>query len=297
MIMENVEVKMPRIIFVGQVCIDHNTVEHATYVSWGSPALYMAKYLQMAYGITPTILAKHGADFVGYTGNILLCPREPSSDPTLIYENIVKDGRRIQRCRNHLAAAPVPITREVKSLLAKADIIFLAPLTPTYTSQYVAELMDNTPEKCLKVLLPQGYLRKINEDSLVQLRNFDEASNILPFFDLAILSDEDHPHAVTKAHEWRKTSPNTEIIVTQNAGGASIVQEDRVTHIPTTPIPNKQIVDSVGCGDVFGAATAYHLFATDDLALAVRKGHEAARKKLLTPKAAYNTPNIQADFA
>ncbi len=263
------------------MCIDHNTVGHETYTSWGSPAFYMTKYFQEAFGASPTIIAKYGADFVEYTNGISLYPSEPGPEPTLVYENIIKDGKRTQYCRNHKTATPAPITPFIKALAEAADMLFLAPLTPAYQRPYIAELMAHTSDKCLKVLLPQGYLRHIREDGLVQPRCFEEAHGIMPFFDLVILSDEDYPHAESQARIWKKANPLTEIIVTQNALGASIIQKDKTIHIPTTPIPNEQILNSVGCGDVFSASTAYHLFVTNDLALAVQRGHRAASQKLL----------------
>jgi sugar/nucleoside kinase (ribokinase family) len=155
--------------------------------------------------------------------------------------------------------------------------------------------MGSVRKRCLKVLLPQGYLRYINDDGLVQPKNFDEAYDILPLLDLVVLSDEDHPQANAQAHAWKRASPHTEIILTQNARGASIIHEDKLIHIPTTPIPDKQIIDSVGCGDVFSAATAYYLFATNDIELAIRSGHEAARNKLLAPEVSQTSPRATAD--
>jgi sugar/nucleoside kinase (ribokinase family) len=277
--------KQPDIIFVGHVCIDHNVVEGTTYVDWGSPAIYMTKYFQTVFAMQPTIISRYGSDFTKYVDDISLCPKVPDIATTLIYENIVKEGKRTQYCHTDNAELSAPITTDAKVLLKSANILFVTPLMPTYTPQYIMELMANVPDDCLKVLLPQGYLRHIGDNGLVEPREFEEARDILPYFDLVVLSDEDHPQANTRVHEWKHFSPHTQFVITQNAQGANIIQEDSSIHIPTIPIPEKLIVDSVGCGDIFSAATAYHLHATNDISFAVQQGHEAARKKLLTPKA------------
>ncbi len=42
--------RAPRIVFAGHICIDHNVVDGKSQTRWGSPALYMAEYLQAARG-------------------------------------------------------------------------------------------------------------------------------------------------------------------------------------------------------------------------------------------------------
>ncbi len=275
--------KQPNIIFVGHVVIDHNKVEQTSYVRWGSPAMFMLRYFRTKFAFDATIIASYGQDFLHYAGDVLLLPKAPNLEHTIIYENIVTNGHRTQYC--HGKDAPLPdLTPSVLQTLSKADIIFLAPLTPAFTAEYVEKLMGAAPSGCLKVLLPQGYLRLINDDDLVSPREFSEAGNIMPHFDLVILSDEDHPRADIVTREWKQQSPNTNIIVTRNAEGADIILPEGVERVPTQAIPLDKIVDSVGLGDVFGAATAYHLWQFGNLVAAVKEGNAAALEKLLTPR-------------
>lgn len=278
--------KQPNIVFIGHVVIDHNKVERASYTNWGSPAMFMTKYFQSHFKLEPTIIASYGQDFVQYAEGVILLPAKPNLAHSTVYENIVTNGHRTQYC--HHGNAPLPeITPDVQAALRAADILFLAPLAPTYSANYVAEVMQYVPSECLRILSPQGYLRHINTEDLVQPREFTEATDILPYFNTVILSDEDHPQADARAHEWKAASPNTEIIVTLNSRGADIIQRQGAQHIPTTPVAPEQIIDSTGLGDVFSAAVGYNLYQGNDLLTAVQAAHMATRDKLLsTPKVA-----------
>lgn len=274
----------PTIVFAGHVCIDHNNFEGNTYQKWGSPALFMTKYFQSAFQLQPHIIASYGADFLPYAEGIQLYPKEPNLAESLIYENIVKQGHRTQYCHNAASALPVTIDTAAEAILSTASILFVAPLTPAYGAAHIAAITQQLPAHCLKVLLPQGYLRNITSQDLVEPREFAEAADVLPHFDLVVLSDEDHPHAVARAHEWKQLSPKTQIIVTRNASGADIITDDGEQHIATIPVAEADIVDSVGCGDVFTAGTAYALSQGVSLTDAIQAGHDAARQKLLSPR-------------
>jgi sugar/nucleoside kinase (ribokinase family) len=162
--------------------------------------------------------------------------------------------------------------------LAAADIVIVATLLPNYTVDYIRQLMRYAPQGSLKVLCPQGYLRDITPEGLVVPRAFHEAVALLPLFDLTIYSEEDTPNALQLAKIW--SADSGAIIVTQGDKGASIVERQQITQIPTTPIPAEEIIDSVGCGDVFDAAVAHNYYLLPDLEMAVRAAHRATAKKL-----------------
>lgn len=112
-------------------------------------------------------------------------------------------------------------------------------------------------------------------------RNFVEAEESVPLFDVTILSEEDHPQAFQISQEWA-VATGAQSVVTQGAQGASIVTSDSVYQVPTMPLAESEIVDSVGCGDMFSIAVAADLYTSHNLRHAVGRGHVAARKKLLT---------------
>jgi sugar/nucleoside kinase (ribokinase family) len=272
----------PNTVILGHICIDRNKAEHASYTSWGSSALYTARYFQDHFGCEPAVISAYGADFADYRGDFMLYPENPNAEHTLVYENIVKDNKRTQYAHYATDSVEPQLTEEIIGLIETAEILIVATLLPGYSAQYIQEALSHARPSCLKVLIVQGYLRSVDADDLVGIRDFPEAAGVLPNFDITVFSNEDHPRIEELAHVWKKQSPNTNIIMTQGPKGASIVEVDgRMRNIPTTPVPPEDIVDSVGCGDVFTAALAYHYFKGKDLAAAITAAHRAARHKLL----------------
>ncbi|HMK97210.1 MAG TPA: PfkB family carbohydrate kinase [Acidimicrobiales bacterium] len=274
--------KEPNLALVGSVVIDRNRVGTTAYVSWGSPAMFMTQYLKAHHRLAPTVIASYGPDFLPYLDDVAIIPRRPNLDRTVEFNNIVTDGHRVQYCHFGEAALP-PLQAEAQAALSKADILVLAPLTPFFPADFVDRLTRHVSRTCLKMLLPQGYLRTIDDNGLVKSRDFVEVAEVLPSFDIAVLSDEDHPSANEVVHDWERLSPATAIVLTENARGADIVRGGSVEHVPTVPVPPEEIEDPIGLGDVFGAALAYHFYRTNDLVAAVQAGHRAALAKLLAP--------------
>jgi sugar/nucleoside kinase (ribokinase family) len=274
----------PAVALIGHVCIDHNHSEHVSYVSWGSAVLHMAHYLRNHVGVDPAIIARHGEDFGEHTEGLQLYPRRPESGATLVYENTVRAAQRWQHCRSSRAATPVPLDMTVKRLVKEADIIVVAPLLPNMSLAYVRELLAQRKAGSLAVLSPQGYFRSVGQDGAVRPRTFTEARELLPLFDLAVFSEDDCLDTTEITLAWPGYGP-TQLVMTQSEQGASIVSHGGLLPIPTTTVPDRRIVDSVGCGDVFTAAVAYAYAMDRDLVAAVKAGHAAAGAKLLASNA------------
>jgi sugar/nucleoside kinase (ribokinase family) len=271
----------PRIVLVGHICIDHNKSEHATYTNWGSSVVYMAQSFAKQFGATPVIATNYGSDILPYLPAVTLLPASPNQPDTLIYENDTSAGKRVQHCYNLQNANSPDLTDSLITLISQADIIVVATLLPNYSPAYLAELLGHAKPDTLKVLCPQGYFRHIAPDGLVQPRPFEEATQIVPLFDLVMYSEEDSPEAFKLAKELKQTT-DTAVVVTQSAQGATIIGKETDQQIPTKPIAPQDIVDSVGCGDTFAAAVAFSYFQSHDLSAAILDGHHAAAKKLLT---------------
>lgn len=278
--------KSPNIVVVGHVCIDHNTTENATYTSWGSSVLYMVKYLQNTRAASPLAVTNYGPDILPYLPDVEVLPSEPNQGQTLLYENDTRSLPRIWKAYNTEYAEAPQITPAVIKALQAADIVIVATLLPNYSVRYIEELLSHVRPQTLTVLCPQGYFRHIEADGLVTPRDFTEAEQIVPLFGLVVYSEEDYPTALDLARQWKKTA-DVRIVVTKGAAGATIVEKDHVVHVPTTPLASEEIVDSVGCGDVFAATLAYAYYESRDLEAAVKKAHTAARRKLL------NTPVVK----
>lgn len=269
----------PKFVLLGHVCIDHNVSEHATYKGWGSSVFYMATYLKNVLGLEPIVVASYGPDMLAYAPEVTLVPDKPPAAVTLIYENDSRTGKRIQHCRNIGEATPPVLDETVKEIVHGADVLMIAPLLDNYGPAYIRELLGQAQPAAVKVLCPQGYFRHVADDGRVTFQDFAALDEIIPLFDLVFYSEEDHPRAFELGRFWSKNSA-VKIIVTRSADGASIITRNGSTHIPTIAIPPEEIIDSVGCGDVFAASCAYEYVASRDIVGAVQVGHDAAGRKL-----------------
>jgi sugar/nucleoside kinase (ribokinase family) len=272
-------IHLMNIALVGHVCIDENVSENVSYVSWGSALIYIATYYRNHTEDTVSLIAPYGRDFLPYANNVHMV-NDAQGEHTLIYKNTSNHGRRIQYCENAEYAKPLPPDDVIKRAITQADIVIFAPLLPNYSIAYVTELLSAKRDNCLTALLPQGYFRHIAGDGRVLHRDFDEASELLPLFDMMIFSEDDAPKAVTILQSWAKQNSGMKIIMTQGDKGASWVRERDVLHVGTKPVPKKEIVDSVGCGDTFSAAAIRNYFYSKDTQAAINAGNEAASDKL-----------------
>ena len=267
------------IVLAGHVCIDENVSENASYTSWGSALMYIAAYYKSQNKYNISLIAPYGEDFLPYLNDVSILNTSEGKH-TLIYKNVSRYSKRTQRCENIEYAPPVPLDDNLKKSISEADIIILAPLLPNYSIKYITELLSNKEGGCLTALFPQGYFRNISSSGQVLHRDFHEALGLLPLFDMMILSEDDISGASNFLQLWAQQNPSTKIIMTQGDKGASWVTENEIIHIGTIPVPEEEIVDTVGCGDTFSAAAIHNYFYSRDVKAAIHAGNEAASEKL-----------------
>jgi len=242
--------------------------------------MYMARYFERNQpDVDPVLIAPYGRDFLRYTGGLTLMPL-PQGEHTLVYKNYSRGGHRNQQCEYADSAEPVALTEDITERVKRADIICVAPLLPNFSQDYVRDLLSHRQPSAKTVLLPQGYFRTVEADGRVVPREFEEAGEIIPLFDMVILSEDDHPgsHHLTK--QWASMSPSSNIVMTLGEKGASWVTSKKVITVETNPVPEDLIVDSVGCGDTFSAAAMYSYYHDGDVLTAIKAGNKAARAKL-----------------
>lgn len=270
-----------KITILGHVCIDRNVSESSQYESWGSAAMYMAHYFADDDTLQTSIIATWGKDFTQYIDGLDLYPLLSNVGSSMVYENTSIGGKRTQKCYN--ANTPNPeLDDEALTVLGSSDIFMLAPLTPSFDSEYIDKAMKSLGSDCLKVLLPQGYFRAIASDGSVTPQEFANGQKIVEKFDVVIFSEDDHPHGMDLAEEW---SYYTTVVMTLGSEGAMILQAgEREVVAVEEPVPGDKIIDSVGCGDTFSAALTRSYYGEKDIHYAVMMGNEAARQKLLTAR-------------
>lgn len=264
------------IAVVGHVCIDHNISEHSSYQAAGSPSMFISRVYTQFPDVSVKIIAPYGKDFLQYSQHVSLFPSSPPRQKTLIYENTTQGKIRTQKALQREYARPLAITQPIQKLAAQSDILFFAPLTPDFPIDYVATI-TRYAKTALKIILPQGYFRNFQSDNSVIEREFIEAAEILPLFDFAIVSDQDHKEMETAAKNWSKY---TGMIVTQGEKGAVYLSHDDHLFIPTIPVRPEEVVDSVGSGDIFSASFAYNYFLHHDISQSLKFANEIARQGL-----------------
>jgi sugar/nucleoside kinase (ribokinase family) len=279
------------IVIIGHVCIDHNISENASYVGSGSPAMFMQKIYRQFPDCNVTIVASYGSDYAEFLEGISVYPRAPNSTKTLIYENNTKGGSRIQKAHYREEALPVDITPELEEIIRGADVIFFAPLLPNFMPSYVEKICMLKNENAQVALIPQGYYRNFDETDTVIVREFTEANEILPHIDTVIVSEQDHPDMMREARRWSEENKVISIVTLGERGADAIYQGNTIS-LPTTPVPENEIVDSVGSGDIFSAGFAYRYRQTHDIKEAGRFANELARQCLF-----FTSNDIRIDYS
>ncbi len=279
-----------KITIVGHVCIDKNTSENFSYTAAGSPAMFMNKIFKQLPDNQVTIVAPYGTDFLEHTGDAKFYPENSKGAKTLLYENITKAGVRLQKAHNRGVANPVPADNKTKEIVASSDIVFVAPLMPNLSPEYLSNILSHTKQETLKVLLPQGYYRDFDYEDNVQVRSFKEASGILPLIDVVILSEQDHSDMLALAKEW-VSKYKIIVIITLGEKGAVAVTTEKEIQLPTRAVLEYEVVDSVGSGDIFSAGFSYRYQQTHDVKEAGRFANELARQCLF-----YTTNDIKIDY-
>lgn len=264
---------------LGHVCIDSNISEHISYTGAGSPAVFMVHVYKKFPDVSSHIIAPYGSNFLPYCKDLNIYPLQPVGDTTLLYENISHGNDRSQKAHHREAAKPLPLSEEFKSNLSGADILFFAPLTPDYSVEYVRTAMQHLRKDTLKIFLPQGYYRSFDGEDRVIERDFAEADELIPLFDFVIVSEEDHRDIIRSAIDWSK---NTQVIMTQGDKGAQYFSQSTSFTATVDPVNPKDIIDSVGSGDIFSASFGYKYYLTKDVKKSLEFANDIARQCLFS---------------
>ncbi len=270
------------LVVVGHLCIDHNTVDGVARISPGSPAYFISEALSGHPNITTTIIAAHGTDFDDLAGWLpIVTPTRGSR--SLHFANTLTGTTRIQRVSGLSFAAPLPLTRNERAALRRADVVILAPIVDQFPAEYVSAVVDACSPRAFVALLPQGYLRTIDGDGAVGIGVSQDIEDAARECSLVVFSDEDTPDADVAAWRLAELDNRPRVIVTRARHGATIVSDIDSIDVPTTPIAQADIVNPVGPGDVFAAAVAVALARGTGIVDAVRAGNAAAGRHLVTP--------------
>jgi sugar/nucleoside kinase (ribokinase family) len=264
-----------RVVIVGHVCIDENTSGTDSVTTAGSSAVFIQQQLVSAPGLDIGILAPYSDDFAPFVPDVrFVNPSQPGR--TLLYRNFLDGDRRRQECVGAHNAEPVALDARAIAEIEQAHILIVCPLLPNFSPEYVTEVVRHAPATAVKLLLVQGYLRTVCDDFRIVQRDFLEYDSVLPLFDVAVFSNEDIDDALQLAAPWSTQFPATQVVVTQNRDGATYFSGGRATSVPAAPIPTREPINTIGAGDVFGAALALAYFSDRSIHSAVQHAHAAA---------------------
>lgn len=270
------------VVIVGHVCIDENTGADADGAGprplrreAGSPAFFMNRQLRRVDGVRVSVIAPYGPDFRAVDDTLPLA-NPATAGETLLYRNHIEGDVRRQECFHAGSADPVPVTPELRRSIGRADIVIVAPLLPSFTAEALDTVLAAASGGALTMLLVQGYLRAVSPEGAVTQRTFAEAAEVLPRFDVVVLSDEDTVDAVATATRWSTDFPQTTIVVTENRHGATYLRGGVAERVAARPIERSGVGSVIGAGDVFSAALALALGEGQGIHSAVTAANDAA---------------------
>ena len=195
----------------------------------------------------------------------------------MVYENNSEGNLRTQKALNREFTRPVPIDEGLIKRIEKSDIIYFAPLTPAYEVEYVKKCFSYVPKDALKIFLPQGYCRDFTQDDEVIQRTFVEAKDLVPLFDFVIVSEQDHQDMLSITRKWAE---EIKVIMTMGDKGAMYLDRMHSFIVHTEKVPVKDVVSSIGSGDIFSASFGYMYRLTQDVHKSLEFANSIARQCL-----------------
>ena len=147
-----------------------------------------------------------------------------------------------------------------QNLIQNAKIIMVCPIDNNVTREKLRTLKQKVGTKTLLVCTPQGFFRRYNLDTSVYKGEWENAEEMISYFDLVFLSEEDGKMLDEKVVAWSK---NSIVVLTRAERGCSVFQNGQRRDFPAFRV--ETIVDPVGAGDVFAAAFVYRYLETKDV--------------------------------
>ena len=244
---------LPELVIAGHVCQD---ILPDGSLGLGGTASY-ATITALRLGQRVGLVTSAGPDLdvaQTFPGAQVAC--HPSAATTL-FENIYFDGQRKQILHRH---AGVLECAHVPPLWRQVPMVYLGSI-----DQEIDPSLFFCFDKALIGVMPQGFLRRWDEDGQVFYTDWTPAEMILRRIDVLVMSELDVPDPEGLVQEWSRFIDI--IVVTRAARGATVYRQGKSRHYPTRPA---QQVDPTGAGDVFATAFLIRLAETGDAGQAAR---------------------------
>ena len=144
----------------------------------------------------------------------------------------------------------------------ESDAVLIGPLLQEISLETLQYLAANSP---FSLLDPQGLLRRINEDGMVESLTIKDANPFLHDIDILKLTGEEallmaNSRHIEKALEILSGICKT-VIITLAEKGSVVYYQEEICRIPAYPVHLK---DPTGAGDVYAAGFIYEYLKTGD---------------------------------
>lgn len=231
----------PDYLVIGYICHDVTPDGRVT----GGTAAYSARTAQVL-GCETAVLTSCAAedDWQGDLPGVTI--ERVIASVTTTFENVYTDAGRIQYIH---ALADRLLLEHLTPTMRRAGIIHLGPIANEVAPEMVRTLAGG---ESLIGVTPQGWMRRWDEYGRVFATAWESAPQILPYVDVAVISDEDIAQDVGLLAHFRDLTRI--LVLTEGPSGCTVYVGDEQRHVPGTAV---QAVNLTGAGDIF--ATAYFL--------------------------------------
>ncbi len=176
---------------------------------------------------------------------------------TTTFANLYSSDGRVQYC--YTPSPPIAAV-DIPPQLRAPHIALLGPLVNEVRSE-VASVFDSDT---IVAAVPQGWMRRWDEEGRVYPAPWRDMAQILPHLDALILSIEDIDGDLRQVEEFLEYVAL--VVLTEYRDGSTIYRRKPDSEIEIVPIPPRPAneVDPTGAGDIFATAFLLRLDETGD---------------------------------
>ena len=242
---------------IGTVSRDIATADPAAtdYVLGGTVSF--AAVTASLLGRKPVILTRAGDDIdLSVLREIADVQVLPSSNTTT-FANLYTPEGRVQYC--YTPSPPIAAV-DIPPLLRAPHIALLGPLANEVLPE-VAAIFD---AETIVAAVPQGWMRRLDDDGRVNPTPWSDMASILPHLDALILSKEDIDGELKQVDAFLEYV--SLVVLTEYRDGSTVYRRLSDSEVEVVPIPPRPAneVDPTGAGDIFATAFLLRLDETGD---------------------------------
>ena len=263
--------KNPKVLIYGNLTNDRNIIKGKSYFTPGGSSFFSAKILSN-FDSEVTIVSSYGPDFSKkYLPGVSFIPEIPNVEKTILFRNHYrKNGVRSQEVEN-FPNASLPRGEDIPlKVLNESDLLIIAPIINNIPLKDLEFILNNSP-KSLKVLIPQGFFRQVDDNNIVPAV-CGLPTGIISMFDIVVVSEKDFLDIDRLAEKWSKNKTMT--IVTRAGNPATVYYQGKKEEYPAfRSVTN---VDETGAGDIFAASFSYAFLKSKSIRDSIYFAHASA---------------------